>query len=72
VVETLADALFPALDPGLRRDDFELDAPSSPSEGPSASRHAGIRPTDALGARRYEEGAHEPPRAAVAEGQHSS
>jgi len=31
-------------------------AASSPSEGPSASWHAGVRPTDALGARRYEEG----------------
>jgi len=56
VVETLAEALFPALDPGLRRDDCGLDAPSSPSEGPSVGRHAGVRPTDALGARRYEEG----------------
>jgi len=34
-------------------------AASSSAEGPSASRHAGIRPTDALGARRYEEGAYD-------------
>jgi len=30
-------------------------AASSPPEGPSVSRHAGVHPTDALGARRYED-----------------
>jgi len=34
---------------------FFVAAASSPSEGPSTSRHADVRPTDALGARRYEE-----------------
>jgi len=38
---------------------------------PSASRHADVHPTDALGARRYEEGARTP-RVIVVEGQHSS
>jgi len=36
---------------------FFVAAASSPPEGPSASRHADVHPTDALGARRYEEGA---------------
>jgi len=46
-------------------------AASSPPEGPSVSWHASLRPTDALGARRYEEGDMAASRHAV-EAQHSS
>jgi len=41
---------------------FFVAAASSPSEGPSVSRHVGVRPADALGARRYEEGGFRTPR----------
>jgi len=48
VVKTPVDALLPALDARLRGHDMG-------GETGSASRHVGIRPTDALDARRYEE-----------------
>jgi len=40
----------------LRTPAVFVAAASSPSKGPSVSRHVGVHPTDALGARRYEEG----------------
>jgi len=66
-VETPADAVLPALDARLRGHDIGWGTVSWAPKGPprpSVSRHVGVHPTDALGARRYEEGT---PRAAVVE-----